>query len=72
MIPEIGQFALALALGIALVQAVFPLWGTLNTTRGWVAMARPLAWGQFLFLAVAFAALAQAFLTDDFSVGSSR
>ena len=31
-------------------------------------MARPLAWGQFTFALIAFAALTQAFLTDDFSV----
>jgi cytochrome c-type biogenesis protein CcmF len=31
-------------------------------------MARPLAWGQFIFTAIAFALLLQAFLTDDFSV----
>ncbi len=68
MIPELGQVTLALALSIALVQAVFPLWGSLNRTPGWIAMARPLAWGQFVFLAVAFACLVQAFLTDDFSV----
>ncbi len=68
MIPELGQFALVLALCIALVQAVFPVWGTLNRTPAWIAMARPLAWGQFLFLVLAVACLVQAFLTDDFSV----
>jgi hypothetical protein len=31
-------------------------------------MARPLAYGQFTFLAIAFACLVQAFLTSDFSV----
>ena len=68
MIPELGQFALVLALCIALIQAIFPLWGSLNRTPGWIAMARPLAWGQFLFLALAVACLVQAFLIDDFSV----
>ncbi len=68
MIPELGQFALVLALCIALVQAVFPVWGTLNRTPAWVAMARPLAWGQLLFLALAVACLVQTFLTNDFSV----
>ncbi len=68
MIPELGQVALALAFSITLTQAIFPLWGSLNRTHGWIAMARPLAFGQFLFLSVAFACLVQAFLTDDFSV----
>ena len=68
MIPELGQFALILALCLALVLAVVPLVGTFTRTSAWVAMARPLAWGQFLLLAVAFAVLVHAFLVDDFSV----
>ena len=68
MIPELGHFALILALCLAVVQAIFPLVGSLNRTPSWVAMARPLAYGQFVFLAFAFAALVHAFLTDDFSV----
>mgnify|MGYP000417493034 CR=1 FL=1 len=57
-----------LALCLALVQATFPLIGSLNRTPSWVALARPLAWGQFAFLTLSFAALVQAFLGDDFSV----
>ncbi len=68
MIPELGHFALILALGLAILQAAFPLAGSFNGNRGWMAMARPLAWGQFTFAAIAFACLLQAFLTDDFSV----
>ena len=68
MIPELGHFALILALCLAIVQSVFPLVGSLNRTPSWVAMARPLAYGQFVFLAIAFAALVYAFLSDDFSV----
>jgi cytochrome c-type biogenesis protein CcmF len=68
MIPELGHYALILALCMAIVQAVVPLVGSLNRTPTWVAMARPLAWGQFFFLAIAFAVLTNAFLVDDFSV----
>ncbi|TCK18605.1 cytochrome c-type biogenesis protein CcmF [Thiogranum longum] len=68
MIPELGHFALILALCLAVVQATVPLIGSLNRTPSWVAMARPLAYGQFVFLAFAFAALVYAFLSDDFSV----
>ncbi|HSQ07090.1 MAG TPA: heme lyase CcmF/NrfE family subunit, partial [Chromatiaceae bacterium] len=68
MIPEIGHFALILALALAVVQAVFPLAGSYTGSRAWMEMARPLAWGQFTFALIAFAALTQAFLTDDFSV----
>ncbi len=68
MTPELGQFALVLALCLALVQAVFPLIGSINRTPSWMALAQPLAWGQFVFLSLSFAALTYAFLTDDFSV----
>jgi cytochrome c-type biogenesis protein CcmF len=68
MIPELGQFALILALCLALVQATVPLIGSLNRTPSWVALARPLTYGQFVFLAIAFAALVNAFLSNDFSV----
>ncbi len=68
MIPELGNFALILGLSLALVLAVFPMVGSLNNTPGWVALARPAAWGQFFFVAIAFVCLVNAFLVDDFSV----
>ncbi|WP_295886833.1 heme lyase CcmF/NrfE family subunit [uncultured Thiohalocapsa sp.] len=68
MIPELGHFALILALLLAVVQAAFPLAGSLSGNRPWMTMARPLAYGQLTMIAVAFAALTQAFLTSDFSV----
>jgi cytochrome c-type biogenesis protein CcmF len=68
MIPEIGHFALILALSVAVVQGVFPLIGSLSGKANWVAMAKPAAKGQFLFMLVSFAALVYAFVTNDFSV----
>jgi cytochrome c-type biogenesis protein CcmF len=68
MMPELGHYALILALCMAIVLAIVPLVGSLNRTPSWMAMARPLAWGQFVFLAISFAALTNAFLVDDFSV----
>ncbi len=68
MIPELGHFALILALGLAVTQAIFPLWGSFNGRRAWMEMARPLAWGQFTFITLAFLCLVQAFVTSDFSV----
>ena len=46
MIPEIGHFALILALVLALVQAGFPLAGSFTGSRPWMDMARPLAGGS--------------------------
>ncbi|WP_313067118.1 hypothetical protein [Paraburkholderia sp. LEh10] len=68
MIPELGLLALILALCLALVQASVPLVGAWQGDPRWMALARPAAWGQLMFLMFSFACLAHAFLTDDFSV----
>jgi len=68
MIPEIGQFALVLALMLALVQATLPLIGAARGIPQLVAVARPAAQAQFLFVATAFCCLAYSFINNDFSV----
>ncbi|MCE2988584.1 MAG: heme lyase CcmF/NrfE family subunit [Burkholderiales bacterium] len=68
MIPELGHFALIVALCLAIVLAVVPLAGTFANNDRMMAMAKPLAAGQFLFVAFAFACLIYAFVTSDFSV----
>ena len=68
MIPELGHFALILALAMALAQSVLPLVGASTGNRAWMALARPSARGQFLFVVLAYAALTQAFVGNDFSV----
>jgi len=68
MTPEIGHFALILALCLALVQSILPLLGAARGNATFMGIARPAAQGQFVFVAIAFACLAYCFLTDDFSV----
>jgi cytochrome c-type biogenesis protein CcmF len=68
MIPEIGQFALGVALCLALVQTLVPLAGAQWSNPDWMAVARPAARGQFLFMVIAFACLTYAFISNDFSV----
>jgi cytochrome c-type biogenesis protein CcmF len=68
MIPELGQFALALALTLALVQCVLPIAGAARNNAAWMAVARPAAQGQFVFVAIAFGCLAWSFASNDFSV----
>jgi cytochrome c-type biogenesis protein CcmF len=68
MIPEIGHFALMLALCVALVQAVLPVWGAATNNAAFMAVAKPAARGQFLLVALAFGCLAYAFAVKDFSV----
>jgi cytochrome c-type biogenesis protein CcmF len=68
MAPELGIFALILAFVLALSQAFFGLVGAWRDRPVWMAVARPAVTGQFVFVAMAFACLVYAFVTDDFSV----
>jgi cytochrome c-type biogenesis protein CcmF len=68
MIPELGHFALVVSLALALALAGLSLAGSQMRRPAMVAAARPIAIGQFLFVAGAFAALAASFIGNDFSV----
>jgi cytochrome c-type biogenesis protein CcmF len=68
MIPELGQLALILALLLAAAQCILPLIGAQTGNRALIATARPIVAGQAVFVALAFAILTYAFLTQDFSV----
>jgi cytochrome c-type biogenesis protein CcmF len=68
MIPELGQFALALALVVALVQGVAPLIGAHRGDAALMSLARPAAQGQAMLVAFAFGCLTYAFVVNDFSV----
>jgi len=68
MIPEIGNFALIIALFLSVVQTVFPLAGASLGISRWVALAKPAALTQLLFVAISYACLTWAFLQHDFSV----
>ena len=46
MIPEIGQFALILALVVAVVQGTLPLVGAHRGDPAWIAIARPASIAQ--------------------------
>ncbi|HET7286525.1 MAG TPA: heme lyase CcmF/NrfE family subunit, partial [Pyrinomonadaceae bacterium] len=68
MVPEIGQFALIVALLLAVTQATFPLVGASRGNRTWIALAAPAGQAQFVFVAIAFCCLGYSFITNDFSV----
>ena len=68
MIPELGHFALIIAFGIAVVQSVVPLVGAAKNNAAMIALARPAALAQLLFVGLAYAALTHAFIVHDFSV----
>ena len=68
MIPELGHFSLIIALFLALTLGVLPIIGAARNNSVLMGLARPLAFGQFVFIVLAFATLANAFLHNDFSV----
>jgi len=68
MIPELGQFALVLALTLAVAQGTLPLAGAARRNASWMHLARPAAQGQFVFVAIAFGCLTWSFIHNDFSV----
>ena len=68
MIPEIGHYVLVLALGLALIQSVLPIYGAHRRDPMLMAVAEPVAIAQFGFVAIAFAALVTCYVTSDFSV----
>lgn len=68
MTPEIGQFSLILALAMAIIQTLFPIWGAQRGNIAWMSLARTAARLQFFFVALAFGILTWCFIVNDFSV----
>jgi len=68
VIPELGQFALIIALLLSLSQVAFGLAGAARNNGAWMAAGRSAVVGQFVFISLAFGALAWSFVERDFSV----
>jgi len=68
MIPEIGHFALVLALAVALVQGSVPIIGAARGRTAWMDVARPAALLQLALISIAFLALMWAYVVSDFTV----
>jgi len=68
MIPELGHFALWIALGVSIVLGVLPMVGAAQNRGAWMALARPSARLLFALVAFAFLCLAASFVGNDFSV----
>src|SRR5215470_1357002 len=68
MIAETGHYALILALAVAIVQTILPIWGARVRDPQLMAVAVPATQLQFLLIAISFAALMTAYVTSDFSL----
>jgi cytochrome c-type biogenesis protein CcmF len=68
VLVEAGHFALALALGLSLIQFVVPLWGARANDPVLMAVAPTSALAVLVCIAFSFVALTFAYLSSDFSV----
>ena len=68
MLVEAGHFALALALGLSLIQCIVPLWGARANDPVLMAVGPATAVAVLICIAFAFLSLTAAYVTSDFSV----
>jgi len=68
MTPELGHFALILALAVSLVQGIASLVGGIRQDPRLMSIARPATVAQAGLITIAFGCLTAAFAQDDFSV----
>jgi cytochrome c-type biogenesis protein CcmF len=68
VLPELGHFALILALLLAALQAFFGIAGPMLGRERWIAAVTPAVAGQAVMVATAVACLVTAFVGNDFSV----
>jgi cytochrome c-type biogenesis protein CcmF len=68
MLPELGHFALIVALFIAIVLGTLPIVGAARGHGAWMALARPAAQALFVFVGIAFFSLMACFAQGDFSL----
>jgi cytochrome c-type biogenesis protein CcmF len=68
MIPEIGHFALIVAMAFALCLSVIPMIGVATKQHKLFTYAKPLTFGMFAFTTISIILLAYSFVNDDFSV----
>ena len=68
MIPEIGHFALIVAMAFALCLSVIPMIGVFTKQHKLFTYAKPLTLGMFAFTFISIILLAYSFVNDDFSV----
>ncbi|MFZ1189371.1 MAG: heme lyase NrfEFG subunit NrfE, partial [Pseudolabrys sp.] len=70
MIPELGHYALVLALGLGLIQSAAPVSAARGGDSVLMRVASSTALMQFAFVALSFLALTFCYVTSDFSVAT--
>ena len=70
MIPELGHYALVLALALGLIQSIAPMLGARMHDATLMQLANSTALMQLAFVALSFLALTVCYVTSDFSVAT--
>jgi len=70
MTPEVGHYALVLALALGLIQSVAPIIGARDRDLALMRLASSTALMQFAFVALSFLALTICYVASDFSVAT--
>src|SRR5450631_3827319 len=70
MIPELGHYALVLALALGIIQSVAPIIGAHTRDATLMRLATSTALMQFVLVAFSFGALTAAYVMSDFSVAA--
>ncbi len=68
MSGELGQLVLILATLLAIIQTIFPVVGAWRGNTAYMQIGNSAAYGQFVFVAIAFGILTWAFISQDFSI----
>ena len=68
MVPELGHFALIMALAFAICLSIIPMIGAHTGQQKLMSYAKPFTFGMFIFTAISIGILGYSFVTDDFSV----
>jgi len=68
MVPELGSFAIILALCFAMIQGIAPLFARRNTSHFSKQLSTTAAISQFIFLSIAMLCLIASFLANDITV----
>ena len=68
MLPELGHFALILAMLLAALQAFFGIAGPAFGRDRWISAVTPAVAGQFVMIATAMGCLIASFVSNDFTV----
>ena len=68
MIPELGHFALIIAMAFAVCLSIVPMMGIATRNVKLLNYAKPLTYGMFFFTLISIVILGYSFVIDDFSV----